>query len=182
MQEPDPRTIRLAASGDVDAFTEIVRATQPHVWRFIRHLVHDDDLAADLTQDTYLRVHRSLHSFRGDSLFRSWLYRIARNVTIDEQRRRARRPERALPDEIAEPAGVGPGLRAELDVALAELPELQRSAFVLVEVFGLRYREVAGVLEIPEGTVKSRVYKARVALVRWFETDPTELEGGGEGG
>lgn len=174
MQEPDPTTIRLAAAGSSDAFTEIVQATQPHVWRFIRHLVHDDELAADLTQDTYVRAHRALPTFRGESLFRTWLLRIARNVAIDERRRLARRvraeslDERSLEPRADEP---GPGLHAELRAAIGELPVAQRSAFVLVEVFGLRYREVGVILGVSTGTVKSRVFHARAKLVHWFDDD-----------
>lgn len=186
MEEPDPRTIRRAAAGDRDAFAEIVRATQPHVWRFIRHLVHDDDLAADLTQDTYLRVHGSLRSFRGDSLFRTWVFRIARNITIDDHRRSERRgpgvPLSEAPQVLLQTTD-GSGLRWELQAALDSLPETQRSAFVLVEVVGLRYREAAEVLDVSEGTMKSRVFHARSKLVRWFgEGVDAEAEGGGDHG
>ena len=174
MQEPDPKTVRAAAAGDTAAFTEIVRSTQADVWRFIRHLVHDDELAADLTQDTYVRVHRSIGTFRGDSLFRTWLFRIARNLTIDEQRRSGRRGRSTpLDEQRPEVSGsnAGPALYTELRAALRELPEPQRSAFVVVEVFGLKYREAGAILGVSEGTVKSRVFHARARLVRWFEAD-----------
>lgn len=172
MEEPDLATVRRAAAGDLDAFAELVRTTQADVWRFLRHLVADDDLAADLTQDTFLRVHRALPDFRGESRFRTWAFAIARNVVIDDRRRRDRRgPEVELTEQRSRTAAdaAPPGLGLELRTALESLPERQRSAFVLVEVFGLRYREAGEVLGTSEGTVKSRVFHARVALVDWFE-------------
>ena len=178
MEEPDPRTVRQAADGDLDAFAELVRSTQPDVWRFIRHLVRDDELAADLTQDTYLRVHRSIGGFRGDSRFRTWLFAIARNIVVDHHRQAGRRGPVASIDRDGTGALAATDARAplhtELRAALDDLPLPQRSAFVLVEVFGLRYREAADVLDLPEGTVKSRVFHARAALVRWFDAEPTQ--------
>lgn len=178
MQEPDPSTIASAAAGDLDSFAEIVRITQPDLWRFLRHLVGDPQLAEDLTQDTYMAVYRSLGTFRGDSLFRTWLLRIARNLALDEHRRAARRVPVADLEQHPEPrsAEAGPATSAEITAAVESLSEPQRSAFVLVEVFGLRYREVAQIISIPEGTVKSRVYHARVQLVGWF----TAADGGAD--
>ena len=172
MEEPDPATVRRAAAGDLDAFADLVRSTQADVWRFLRHLVDDDELAADLTQDTFMRVHRALPDFRGESRFRTWVFAIARNIAIDERRRRDRRgPEVELTDRRMRAASEAPapGLQLELRSALDTLPERQRSAFVLVEVFGLRYREAGDVLATSEGTVKSRVFHARAALVDWFD-------------
>ena len=172
MEEPDPATVRRAAAGDLDAFAELVRTTQADVWRFLRHLVDDDELAADLTQDTFMRVHRALPGFRGESRFRTWVFAIARNIAVDDRRRRRRRgPEVELTEQRSRTASdaAPPGLGLELRSALDALPERQRSAFVLVEVFGLRYREASEVLATSEGTVKSRVFHARAALVDWFE-------------
>ena len=176
MDEPDPAVIRGAAAGDPAAFEALVHHVQPHVWRFLRHLTGDPDLAADLTQETLVRVHRGLAGFRFDSRFSTWVFRIARNAAVDEQRAAARR--RRLRDAVAaqRPAvtATGPGLAAELRAAVADLPLRLREAFVLVEVFGLRYREAGVVLDVPEGTVKSRVFHARrelVALLRAADGD-----------
>lgn len=178
MDEPDPRTIRAAAGGDEVAFTALVRDAQPHVWRFLRHLLGDPDRAADVTQETFIRVHRSLAGFRFESRFTTWLFRIARNAAVDEQRREARRPW-SLGEDPPPTSGGDGSLGTELRAALASLEADLRDPFVLVEVFGMRYREAAEVLAWPLGTVKSRVHRARLELVRWF--DAGELRAGGLG-
>lgn len=179
MDEPDPTVLRAAASGDEAAFTTLVRAAQPHVWRFVRHLLGDPDRAADVTQETFVRVHRSLHHFRFQSRFSTWLFQIARHAAIDEQRRHGRRHR--LQDAIPPPPpSPDPSLGAELRSALAALSPRLREAFVLVEVFGQPYDVAAEVVGVPVGTVKSRVFRARVALVAWFEAG-TEADTEGEG-
>src|SRR5262245_7206034 len=101
MDEPDPRTVKAAAAGDTAAFVEIMTATQADVWRFLRHLTGDPEVAADLTQDTYVRVHQRIGTYRFEARFSSWLLRIARNLAWDEMRARERRErlrDRLRPD------------------------------------------------------------------------------------
>ena len=179
MDEPDPRTIRAAAAGDEQAFTTLMRDAQPHVWRFVRHLLGDDDMAADVTQETFIRVHRSLSRFRFDARFSTWLFQIARNATVDEQRRMGRRQRIAAAVRRPEARSDG-SLGTELKAALASLSPRLREAFVLVEVFGLRYQDAAEVLDVPDGTVKSRVFRARLQLVDWFD-EGTSVEEGSHG-
>jgi RNA polymerase sigma factor (sigma-70 family) len=167
VDEPEPAVIRAAAAGDVAAFEQLVRAYQQHVWRFLRRLLADDALAEDVAQETFLRLHRRLASFTFQSKFSTWLFQIARNAGIDELRRRERqeRLARSTPP-VAGSAG-GADARAELDAALASLPVEMREALVLIEVLGYRYREAGVALGIPAGTVKSRVFHARLRLHRW---------------
>ena len=170
MYEPEPATVRAATAGDLDAFTELARAYQPLLWRFLRHLVGDPALAEDLTQETFLRVYQRLDTYRFQAKFSTWVFQVARNAGIDALRSRARRerllaalvPARSLPD---------PSARTEVEAALASLPPKLREAVVLVEVFGFSHREVAAVLAIPEGTVKSRVFRARRQLVAWLTVE-----------
>jgi RNA polymerase sigma-70 factor (ECF subfamily) len=149
MDEPDPRVIRAAAAGDDQAFT------------------------------TLMRVHRSLGRFRHEARFSTWLFRIARNAAVDEQRRTAR--QQRIAEAVVRPGATTDGsLGSELKAALATLSDRLREAFVLVEVFGLRYQDAADVLEVPTGTVKSRVFRARLELVDWFD-EGTPREGSARG-
>lgn len=173
MDEADPATVRAATAGDVDAFVRLVRLHQAPVWRFLRHLVGDDSLAEDLTQETFLRAHHGLRSFDGRSKFSTWLFRVARNAAIDELRARERRSRVVAFDRghVASPEA-GHELRA----ALASLDVDLREAILVVEVLGLTYNEAAVVLKVPSGTVKSRVHRARERLVRWFDAEETARE------
>ena len=170
MQETDPALIRAATAGDLAAFEQIVRTHQQQVWRYLRRLLGDDDAAEDVAQETFLRVYRRLSSFAFQAKFSTWVFQIAHNAGLDELRARQRRDRLAATVAPQPTASPGPGeARAEIDAALASLPVGQRDALVLVEVLGLRYREVAGVLGVPEGTVKSRVFSARRHLARWAQ-------------
>ena len=178
MEEPDPKVIRSAAAGDDAAFTTIMRAAQPHVWRFLRHMMGDEELAADVTQETFVRVHRALGGFRHQARFSTWLFHIARNAALDEQRRGARR--RKLDGAIIGLRSTGDAsLGAEVQAALASLSPRLREAFVLVEAFGQPYQEAAEVLGVPIGTVKSRVFRARLELVHWFTEEEASERGHG---
>ena len=167
MQEPSPQVVRAAANGDLDAFEALVRGYQPAVWRFLRHLLGDADLATDVAQETFLRLHRHLPGFAFRSSFSTWLFRIARNAGFDALRSRRRRE--ALLTRLR-PVGPAPDAtaRVELEASLASLSPKLREAFLAVEVLGLRYREAGEVLGVPEGTVKSRVFHARERLLVWM--------------
>ena len=164
MRDPDPRTLARAREGDIDAFEELVRLYQADVWRFAYHMTRDRALAEDVTQEAFLRAFRFVRGFRGDSRFSSWLFRIARNCAVDAIR--ARRLEEVRdPPERPLAAGAAEA-RAELHAALAAVSEEHREPFLLIEVFGLSYREAADVLGVRVGTVKSRMHRARAAMMR----------------
>jgi RNA polymerase sigma factor (sigma-70 family) len=175
VKDPDPRTLSLARGGDLLAFEELVRDYQADVWRFAYHFTRDRQMAEDITQEAFLRAFRFLRTFRGDSKFTSWLFRIARNCAMDAIRRRSgeQTREQALP--IGPP---DPEARAELHAALSAVSAEHREPFLLIEVFGLSYREAADVLNLRVGTVKSRMHRARHAMMAALAVDERSEDAG----
>jgi RNA polymerase sigma-70 factor (ECF subfamily) len=157
---------RLALSardGNRHALNVFVRRTQADVWRTCRHLGPPDS-ADDLTQDVYLRMVKSLASFRGDSSAKTWLLGIARHVAIDAVRSRQRRA-RFVTDLTDACMAEAPDHSADFHDILLTLDHDQRSAFLLTQFIGLTYEETAMVCECAIGTVRSRVARARERLV-----------------
>jgi RNA polymerase sigma-70 factor, ECF subfamily len=159
---------QAAATGDRLALAAFVRRTQPEVWRVCARLGDRDD-ADDLTQEVFVRAIPALSRFRADASARTWLLQIARHVCSDHVRRRTRR--RALMDRLVQRAGYGEkgessrsGL-VELDELVHALPLERREAFVLTQVAGLSYAEAAEACEVPVGTIRSRVARARGDLL-----------------
>ena len=166
-----------ARGGDADASERFVRALHRDVRRYVAHLCTDPQAVDDLAQDTFLRALGSLRHFEGRSSARTWLLSIARRAVIDSYRHAAARPRLSdVPDwqlavESAQPRGL-PGFDdgvALLDL-LACLPDDRREAFVLTQLLGLPYAEAAKVGNCPVGTVRSRVARARAALVELLES------------
>lgn len=166
------RLAMQARDGDVGALDSFVRRTQADVWRFCARLT-DNQRADDLVQDTFLRAWRSLPSFRGDSMARTWLLGVATHVVADHVRRNARRGRLlavagiqnmpvADPD-ISQRPGNGADRSDELGTLdlLNSLDLDQRAAFVLTQVIGCSYAETAEIIGVPVGTVRSRVARAR---------------------
>ncbi|WP_399880846.1 sigma-70 family RNA polymerase sigma factor [Streptomyces sp. BBFR51] len=162
-----------ARGGDPEAVESFVRALHRDVRRFVTHLSADPQSADDLAQDTFLRALGSLHRFEGRSSARTWLLAIARRAVIDSYRHASARPRLLATDDweaAAERAGE-PGLPGFDDgVALTELldalPDDRREAFVLTQLVGLPYAEAAELIDCPVGTVRSRVARARAALIQ----------------
>jgi len=162
------RLALAAGRGDRVATTAFVRRTQPEVWRICARLGDRAD-ADDLTQEVYLRALPALAAFRGDSSARTWLLQIARYVCADHVRRRTRK--RSLLDRLVQQEAVETGATAsrsgelELDDLVRRLDRDRREAFVLTQVAGLSYAETALVCEVPIGTIRSRVARARADLL-----------------
>jgi RNA polymerase sigma-70 factor, ECF subfamily len=164
--DPVTRALLAARAGDQAAAGTFVRSTQAEVWRFVAALA-GREAADDLTQDTYLRAFRALPDFAGRSTARTWLLGIARRACADHIRSLTRL--RRLDDRLAAQPYLThvpdqAGLLAAADL-LRGLPDDRRSAFVLTQVVGLSYDEAAEVEQIPVGTIRSRVARARAQLV-----------------
>jgi RNA polymerase sigma-70 factor, ECF subfamily len=168
-----------ARAGDAPAVERFVRALHRDVRRYVAHLCADPQAVDDLAQDTFLRALGSLHRFEGRSSARSWLLSIARRAVIDSYRYASTRPrlydapDWQLAVESAQPRGL-PGFEdgvVLLDL-LATLPDERREAFVLTQLLGLPYAEAAEVSDCPVGTVRSRVARAREALMDLLDDEP----------
>ena len=172
MRDEEITALALAAGrGDSDALTAFVRATQADVWRYVAYLV-DRSYADDLTQETYLRAFRALAGFRGEASARTWLFGIARRTCADHLRgtvRRRRLATRAATLAV-EPVQEDPSGSVGSVELLARLNPGQREAFVLTQVLGLSYQEAAASLDVPVGTIRSRVARARAELVAGVST------------
>ncbi|AYG85090.1 ECF RNA polymerase sigma factor SigC [Streptomyces hundungensis] len=161
-----------ARGGDPEAVEHFIRALQRDVRRYVTYLGADPQAADDLTQDTFLRALGSLHRFEGRSSARTWLLSIARRTVVDSLRYAAARPRLSDTDdwqsavERVQPQGL-PGFDDGIVLAdlLAALPDERREAFVLTQLLGLPYADVAQLSNCPVGTVRSRVNRARAALI-----------------
>ena len=181
--EDENALIEQAQQGDRNAFGELASRYYPGVVRVVYRLCGDTDLAEDMAQEAFLRGWVNLSSFRPQSSLRNWLYRIAVNATLDVLRRK---PEEALEDEVAQmipdqEAGPEATLIEKERVALLQqamhaLPEAARSVLVLREYGGLSYQEIANVLDVPVGTVMSRLNYARNRLRELLKGDLLQLE------
>ncbi len=164
----DDRTLmRLHVDGDSEAFGEIFRRHRDRMWALALRTTRDPETAADAVQDAFLNAFRRAASFRGDAQLTTWLHRITVNACLDRLRRV--RPAADIDDhEPVEPRDGHHAVDVRLDVraALAQLPEGQQLALTLVDMHGLSVAEAAAVLEVAEGTVKSRCSRGREAMAR----------------
>lgn len=178
--ETELRLIARCRAGDVAAFDEIVKQQQNRIYNLCYWMLNDPEEAADAAQDAFVRAFRSLDHFRGDAAFGTWLHRIAVNVCLDAARRRKRAavPFSTLDSDAEsvreqEPADAGHSpaeiadrqeRRRAINEALATLSENHRTVLILLDIQGHAYEEVATMLDLPLGTVKSRLNRARLAL------------------
>ena len=175
-QGVDVALVEAARDGRLDAFNELVTRHQDHLFGLVYRLVPDPDQASDAVQEAFFSAYRNLAAFRGGSV-RSWLSRIAINAAMDMQRTKRRRPSQPYPeleDENWQPAAeqdVEPETKAlaaerskALGRALAGLPFEQRNCIVLFDVQGYDYAEIAAIMRVEVGTVKSRIHRGRLAL------------------
>ena len=169
VEQPDAALVAAAQQGDRTAMERLLRRHHPRITAVCRRLTGNDADAADAAQEAMILIVRNIGRFDGRSSFGTWAYRVATNSSLDELRRRRRRSaepldDAALPERSVPDAGEILGDRDLLTSALAALPEEFRVPVVLRDVADLDYAEIAEVLSIPVGTVKSRIARARAQL------------------
>lgn len=183
----DATLARAAGSGDRGALEVLLDRHIDRIHAVCRRICGPDD-AFDATQDALISITRSIHRFDGRAAFTTWMHRVATNAALDELRRRKRRPDPVAPDPdsviaLISSSRAGDPERAvdriDLDAALARLPDEFRIAVVLRDVADLDYAEIATALEIPIGTVRSRISRGRAALARELgnQDRPTDVQG-----
>ena len=164
---PDP-DVSLAAGGDRQAFERVYRAHVDRVYSLCVRMVHDQPLAEELTQDVFVRAWEKLALYRGDSLFSTWLHRLAVNVVLNRRKLEGRDRGRfdddpAVADGLTQhlpPAGVG----MDLEHAIGTLPPGARRVFVLLVVEGYKHEEIAEMLGMTSGGSKAQLHRARMLL------------------
>jgi len=189
MAEPSPALVRRAQAGDRDALSALVQSQQTYVYSIALSLMHNPADAADMTQEAFIRLMRSLGTYRAETKFTTWLYRLVTNICLDGLRRRGRpidsldEPSSGQSGEDAQTSGerladtdrwTQPEQELELResanevrAALVSLPASQRLALTLHYFEDLRYEDIADVMGLPLNTVKSHIRrgKERLALV-----------------
>lgn len=179
--------ISKTLSGDVNAFEGLVVEYEKNVYNLALRMLKNAEDAADISQDAFIKAYNSLSSFRGDSKFSVWLYRIVSNLCLDYLRRQNRRPTKSLsvedndgesteleipdeeqsPEKLLERKTTSEAVRRGLD----ELNTEQREILLLREIQGFSYDEIADVLNLESGTVKSRIFRARKKLCDFLIKD-----------
>ena len=179
--------MRRVLEGDVNAFEDLVTEHEKGVYAIAQRMTGNAEDAADMTQETFIKAYNSLSSFRGDSKFSVWLYRIATNVCLDFLRSRSRKPTVSLSVEDDD------GEETQMDIAdesqspeqllergltrdavrrgLKSLSPEYRQILLLREIQGLSYEEIAEALALEVGTVKSRIFRARKRLCAFLLED-----------
>lgn len=195
-REEDAAMVRAVLDGDATAFRGLVEKYQERVYTMVYGMIRNREDARDLTQEAFVKAYRNLKGFRLESGFYTWLYRIAMNLTIDLTRSRKRRATAGFDEGIATRDETGnvhelhhedsPSRRIErrqlyeqIMSAMEQLPEDQRQVVLLRELEGLSYREIAEIMEVPEGTVMSRLFYARKKLQKLLQSEGV-VDGGGE--
>jgi RNA polymerase sigma-70 factor, ECF subfamily len=185
----DATLIRQTLAGDRSAFGSLVRKYQDRLFNVAFRLAGHVEDARDITQDAFINAFESLHRFQGEAQFFTWLYRIAVNAAISRQRKRREtvslqhggRPDKPLPEPFDESFDHQPGdaiERRESDLrihqALQRVSPDFRTVLVLRDLDGMKYEEIAATLELPIGTVRSRLHRARLELRTILEKAETE--------
>lgn len=177
--DADADLLPAARSGDRKAIDALLRRHEQQLHALCRRITADPTDALDALQESMIAIVRGLPRFDGHSRVSTWMYRVTTNACLDELRRRRRRPTVPLPEHEQAQIGGTPGHddrvadRTDIDRALASLPPEFRAPVVLRDLLGLGYAEIALILAIPPGTVRSRIARGRAALARQLTGNQT---------
>jgi RNA polymerase sigma-70 factor (ECF subfamily) len=182
VEQSDLELVRRVQRGERGAFDLLVLRYQHKVVKLVARMLRDPAEAEDVAQEAFVKAYRALGSFRGDSAFYTWLYRIAVNTARNTMASRQRRPldyeadlseseqsvveSRMRHGDTPEAAALSEEIHHTVNSAIEGLPEDLRTAIVLREVEGLSYEEIAEAMDCPVGTVRSRIFRAREAIDR----------------
>jgi len=182
VEQSDLELVRRVQRGERGAFDLLVLRYQHKVVKLVARLLRDPTEAEDVAQEAFVKAYRALGSFRGDSAFYTWLYRIAVNTARNTMASRQRRPleyeadlseseqsvveARMRHGDTPEAAALSDEIHSTVSATIEALPEDLRTAIVLREVEGLSYEEIAAAMDCPVGTVRSRIFRAREAIDR----------------
>ena len=182
VERSDLELVRRVQRGERGAFDLLVLRYQHKVVKLVARLLRDPAEAEDVAQEAFVKAYRAINSFRGDSAFYTWLYRIAVNTARNTMASRQRRPldyeadlneseqsaveSRMRHGDTPEAAALSEEIHRTVNGAIEALPEDLRTAIILREVEGLSYEEIAEAMECPVGTVRSRIFRAREAIDR----------------
>lgn len=167
LSDSEAADVALAASGDAQAFERLYRLHVPRIHGLARRMIGVDE-ADEVTQDVFVRAWEKLGTFKGQSAFGTWLYRLAINLMLgrrgDMARDRSRRKDGEEVFEVLSDRPAQTELRMDFEQAIGKLPDGARRVFVLHDVEGFKHDEIAAMLEVSAGTSKAQLHRARMAL------------------
>lgn len=187
----DEELVKKVKDGDIDAFEDIVKKYEKKIFSLIYNMLRNENEIEDIAQEVFIKVYKNLDKFHGDSSLYTWIYKIATNLCLDQIKKRKDiiymdeklrvnddEVEIQIPsdektqDELYEQKE----LKQKLEKCIDKLPEKQRAMIVLRDIKGLAYDEIAEILELKLGTVKSQINRARLKLKELLEKDGTFVE------
>lgn len=182
-QNVDELLLRRAQKGDAEAFEQLMTPLEQLIWRVCWHYTGEREAASDCGQETMLRIWRALEKYRGECAFETWVYRIAANCSMDYLRKKKKDKSESiepLREQGFDPADPSPGTEEravaadehrQLRECISRLPEEQQEALVMTQLEGIPYETAARQLGVSEGTVKSRVNRAKAKLKEWLSEE-----------
>lgn len=187
----DEELVKKVKDGDIDAFEDIIKKYEKKIFSLIYNMLRNENEIEDIAQEVFIKVYKNLDKFHGDSSLYTWIYKIATNLCLDQIKKRKDiiymdeklrvnddEVEIQIPsdektqDELYEQKE----LKQKLEKCIEKLPEKQRAMIVLRDIKGLAYDEIAEILELKLGTVKSQINRARLKLKELLEKDGTFVE------